>query len=78
MNDRLALERGLLMVASHRKSQSIMIPSRVEVGSYHPASVGKPRQLALGLLAFLILRKPNPRFRQFGGKRPVFGMLQLC
>ena len=22
--------------------------------------------------------KPNPRFRQFGGKRPVFGMLQLC
>jgi hypothetical protein len=31
------------------------------------ASVGKPRRLALGLLALLILRKPNPRFRQFGG-----------
>ena len=77
-NDQLALGRSMLMVASHRKSQFIMIPSCGEVGRYHPASVGKPRQLALGLLAFLILRKPNPRFRQFGGKRPVFGMLQLC
>jgi hypothetical protein len=29
------------------------------------------------LLAFLVLRKAYPRFRQFDGKRPVVGMVQL-